>query len=158
MCSRSKPCPTCSNDWRNRSSRRIVRRALTSFTPGAAVPSIRTRCGAAIHLLVLGSALARGQTSMILPGPSGRSHVRFEIRVPSSTRSEPLTGRVYVIFGTDSAREPRTLVGRVGAPLFGRDVERLAAGAPATIDGTDLGTPVFDMADIPAGDYWVQPF
>ena len=21
----------------------------------------------------------------------------------------------------------------------------------------DLGTPVFDMADIPAGDYWIQP-
>ena len=98
------------------------------------------------------------QTSMILPGPSARAHTRFEIRVPRSVRSEPLTGRVYVIIGTDSAREPRLLVSRVGAPLFGRDVERLAPDAPAVIDGTTLGTPVFDMADIPAGDYWVQPF
>lgn len=104
----------------------------------------------------LGAAAA--QTPMILPGPSGRAHTRFEIRVPTSVRSEPLTGRVYVIFSTDSTREPRTDVGRVGVPLFGRDVERLAAGAPAVIDGMTLGTPVFDMADIPAGDYWVQPF
>jgi hypothetical protein len=101
---------------------------------------------------------AAAQTSMILPGPSGRAHTRFEIRVPRSVRSEPLTGRVYIIIGTDSTREPRTLVSRVGAPLFGRDVERLAPDAPAVIDGTTLGTPVFDMADIPAGDYWIQPF
>ena len=73
-------------------------------------------------------------------------------------RGEPLTGRVYVILTHDGTREPRLQVGRVGAPLFGRDVEQLAPGAPATIDGTDLGTPVADMADLPAGDYWVQPF
>jgi len=110
---------------------------------------------------LLTAALAGGalaQTSVILPGPSGRAKTKFEIRVPASVRSEPLTGRVYVIIGTDSAREPRTLVGRVGAPLFGRDVQRLAPNAPAVVDGTDLGTPVFDMADIPVGDYWVQPF
>ena len=52
--------------------------------------------------------------------------------------------------------EPRLQVGRVGAPMFGRDVERLRAGQPAVIDGTDLGTPVTDLADIPAGEYWVQ--
>lgn len=112
---------------------------------------------AAVVMLAVG-ARARAQTSMILPGPSGRAHTRFEIRVPATVRNEPLTGRVYVILSTDSTREPRLQIGRVGAPLFGRDVERLAPGAPATIDGMTLGTPVFDMADIPAGDYWVQPF
>jgi len=108
-----------------------------------------------LTVVLAGGAIA--QTSVILPGPSGRAKTKFEIRVPASVRSAPLTGRVYVIIGTDSAREPRTLVGRVGAPLFGRDVERLAPGAPAVVDGTDLGTPVFDLADIPVGDYWVQP-
>ncbi len=112
-----------------------------------------------ISLAALAASGAAGaQTPVILPGPSGKALVKFEIRVPSTVRSEPLTGRVFVIFTRDSTREPRTLVGRVGAPLFGHDVEKLAPGAPATIDGTELGTPVFDMADIPAGDYWIQPF
>jgi hypothetical protein len=104
------------------------------------------------------ASAAAAQTSMILPGPSGRAQMKFEIRVPAAVRGEPLTGRVYAIISRDSTREPRMQVGRVGAPMFARDVERLAPGAPATVDGTDLGTPVFDMADIPAGDYWVQPF
>jgi hypothetical protein len=95
---------------------------------------------------------------MLVPWPSGRSKVAFEIRVPSTVRSQPLTGRVYVILTHDESREPRLQVGRVGAPLYGRDVERLAPGAAATIDGSDLGTPVADMADLPAGDYIVQPF
>jgi len=122
------------------------------------VSTIRTAVITLATLACLAPTLAEAQTSMILPGPSGRAKTRFEIRVPRSVRSEPLTGRVYVIIGTDSAREPRLLVGRVGAPLFGRDVERLAPDAPAVIDGMTLGTPVFDMADVPAGDYWVQPF
>src|SRR5262249_8853227 len=104
------------------------------------------------------SLRAAAQSSVVLPGPSGRGHVKFEIRVPAPVRNEPLTGREYVIFSTDSTREPRTQIGRVGAPLFGRDVEKLAPGAPAVLARPDLGTPVFDMADIPAGDYWIQPF
>jgi hypothetical protein len=114
---------------------------------------------AALLGAVLGSpSAAAAQTSMILPGPSGRAHVKFEIRVPASVRNEPLTGRVYAIISRDSAREPRLEIGRVGTPFFGNDVVQLAPGAAATIDGKTLGTPVFDMADIPAGDYWVQPF
>jgi hypothetical protein len=104
------------------------------------------------------AASVAAQTSVILPGPSGRARVKFEIRVPASVRNEPLTGRVYAIISSDSSRDPRSQVGRVGTPLFGRDVERLAPGAAAVIDGTTLGTPVFDMADVPAGDYWIQPF
>src|SRR5262249_8853477 len=115
-----------------------------------------------LALIPLASTLlcagAAAQTSVILPGPSGRARIKFEIRVPSSVRDEPLTGRVYVVIGSDSAREPRSQIGRVGTPLFGHDVDHPAPGAPASIDGTDLGTPVFDMADIPTGDYWIQPF
>ncbi|HEX5475228.1 MAG TPA: hypothetical protein VFX12_11245 [Vicinamibacterales bacterium] len=113
---------------------------------------------AALAVALLGSTTIAAQTNVLFPWPSGRSRVTFEIRVPPSVRGEPLTGRVYVILTHDNSREPRLQVGRVGAPLFGHDVERLAPGAAATIDGTDLGTPVADMADLPAGDYWVQPF
>ena len=117
----------------------------------------RSLASAAITLLAL-THPAAAQTSVILPGPSGRALVKFEIRVPASVRSDPLTGRVYVIITRDSTREPRSQVGRVGTPLFGHDVERLAPDAPAVVGGMDLGTPIFDMADLPAGDYWVQPF
>ena len=117
-----------------------------------------TRRIGGLLLALAGSTALTAQTGILTPWPSGRSQVKFEIRVPPAVRGEQLTGRVYVILTHDETREPRLQVGRVGAPLFGRDVERLAPGAPATIDGTDLGTPVADMADLPAGDYWVQPF
>ena len=120
------------------------------------MPRVSPRLLAAIALTA--PPLAAAQTPVILPGPSGRAQVSFEIRVPTTTRNEPLTGRVYAIISRDSTREPRLQIGRVGAPMFGHDVEHLAPGAPATITGAELGTPVFDMADIPAGDYWIQPF
>jgi|GEM_PF-3435137 len=85
-----------------------------------------------------------------------KARMRFEIVVPASVRPEPLTGRVFVIISRNGESEPRLQVGRVGAPLFGRDVEKLAPGRPAIIDGTDLGTPVHNLADIPAGEYYVQ--
>jgi hypothetical protein len=105
---------------------------------------------------VLLPAAAAAQTSPIMPGPSGRAAVRFEISVPRAVRSEPTTGRVYAILSKTNDREPRLQIGRVGAPMFGRDIERLAPGQAAIVDGTDLGTPVTDLAEIPAGDYWVQ--
>src|SRR5262249_30249689 len=133
-----------------------ARESSAHLQAGASVVFTNRSFVIASLMVVASSAGAAAQTSVILPGPSGRAHVKFEIRVPTSVRTEPLTGRVYVIISTDSTREPRTQVGRVGAPLFGHDVERLAPGAAAIVDGADLGTPVFDLADVPAGDYWIQ--
>ncbi len=111
-----------------------------------------------LSAIVAAPAFLGAQTSQILPGPSGKARVRFEITVPQSVRSEPTTGRVFVILARTDDQEPRLQIGRVGAPMFGRDIEALAPGKAAVVDGTDLGTPVFDMADIPAGEYWVQGF
>lgn len=41
-------------------------------------------------------------------------------------------------------------------PFFGLDVEGLAAGEAAVIDGDTLGFPSKSLADIPAGEYFVQ--
>ena len=41
-------------------------------------------------------------------------------------------------------------------PFFGRDVEGLAPGECGIIDGTDLGSPLESLTDLPAGDYFVQ--
>ncbi|HLA89973.1 MAG TPA: hypothetical protein VJL28_06055 [Gemmatimonadaceae bacterium] len=115
----------------------------------------RARAVVALFPVIAASPVA-AQTSLLLPGPSGRAPARFEITIPASVRANPTTGRAYVIITRDTTREPRAQVGRVGAPLFGRDFERLAPGQAAVVDGSDLGTPVADLADIPAGEYTVQ--
>ncbi len=83
---------------------------------------------------------------------------RFRVRFPASAVDGPITGRVYVMISKTDRREPRLQVGRTGIPFFGHDVEGLAAGAWATVDGSDLGFPLDSMAALPAGDYYVQGF
>ena len=88
----------------------------------------------------------------------GRAADNFEITVPTSVRAEPLTGRVYVMISRTNDREPRLQTGRLGVPFFGHDVAALPPGSAAVITERDLGHPVWDMRDIPAGEYWVQGF
>lgn len=83
---------------------------------------------------------------------------RFEITVPAAVHPAPITGRVYIMLSRKSDPQPRLQIGRTGAPFFGRDIEKLAAGQAAIIDGGDLGSPVVSLADIPAGEYYVQAF
>ena len=83
---------------------------------------------------------------------------RFEISYPAALNAGPITGRVYIMITRDPTREPRLEIGRVGVPFFGRDVERLGPGQSAIIDGTDLGSPVAKLGEIPPGEYTVQAF
>ncbi len=126
---------------------------------GAARRAWRRLGAALLAVASLGARPAGAQSSPIPDGwPRGEARLRFEISVPGRVRGEPTTGRVYVMLSRTADPEPRLQIGRVGAPMFGRDVERLAPGATAVVDGTDLGTPVWDMKDLPPGDYWVQGF
>ncbi len=109
-------------------------------------------------LLGFASHRARAQTDQTARVVAPTEGTRFRVRVPASTVAGPITGRVYVMISHTNDREPRLQVGRTGVPFFGRDVERLAPGAWATIDGSDLGFPVDSMAALPAGDYYVQGF
>ena len=92
------------------------------------------------------------------PESSAQTPLRFEISVPESLRSEPITGRVYVMFSPDNPRSPYLQVGRTGIPFFGTDVESLPPGTVAVVDEDDLGTPVANLSDIPPGDYFIQAF
>ena len=107
--------------------------------------------------LVLGAA-ASAQKPAAAPqkGRGAGAGVRFEVTVPAATLATPLTGRTFVIISKVDDREPRLQTGRTGAPFFGRDVEGLPPGQPAIVDGSDLGSPVESLADIPPGDYFVQ--
>jgi hypothetical protein len=83
---------------------------------------------------------------------------------------DPITGRVFVILSrsiehcgpadavaaTAEPCEPRLQVSRIGVPFFGRDINVLKAGDSATIDNSDLGSPLAHLAEIPARDYYVQ--
>ncbi len=112
--------------------------------------------------LLLASCL--GHASAVKPGLS------FQISFPAAAHAEPITGRVFVILSRSlehcgpadaqgaptEACEPRLQVSRIGVPFFGRDITELRPEAGATIDNSDLGSPLAHLADIPAGDYYVQ--
>ncbi|HTU81780.1 MAG TPA: hypothetical protein VMF61_06600 [Candidatus Acidoferrales bacterium] len=83
---------------------------------------------------------------------------RVEISFPSSVRSTPLTGRVYVIFSRVDKPDLRiqVLAPEVSPPFFGTDVDALAPGQAAVIDASTPGYPVKTLADVPPGDYYAE--
>jgi hypothetical protein len=97
---------------------------------------------------VVGTAVS-GQTR---PGP------RFEVTIPPGAHSGPITGRVYVAISRTDERPPIQQTGVTGVPLFSVPVEALAAGTAAVIGADALGHPVKSLRDLPAGEYFVQPF
>ena len=83
---------------------------------------------------------------------------RIEIVFSKEARAEAVTGMVYVAISRDNQRSPIEQASPTGVPLFSRFVEGLAPGTPAAITGDDRGHPVPSLRDLPAGDYWMQPF
>jgi len=130
--------------------RRIPNRSLKTF--GAIFAALLTLT---VTMKVLS---ARADASDAAGTNPQASEVRFEISFPASARSEPVTGRVYIMISRQGEPEPRFQIGRTGVPLFGRDVESLQPGATAVIDDTDLGAPLESLEEIPAGEYYVQAF
>ncbi|PYR60993.1 MAG: hypothetical protein DMF91_10870 [Acidobacteria bacterium] len=90
--------------------------------------------------------------------PAQGQKLRFAISFPAAAHQGPITGRVYVMVTRtiEKIAEPRLQIGRTGVPFFGRDVEKVSPGQTATIDQSDLGTPIESLNDIPPGDYYVQ--
>ena len=88
---------------------------------------------------------------------------RFEISFSKDAHPTPITGRVYVAIarvGAPGGRggTPINQTGETGVPLFGVNIEALAAGKSVVIDAATFGHPVQSLRDIPAGEYMVQPF
>jgi len=116
--------------------------------------------------LLLGACLAHGEA----PKTATQPGLTFQISFPTAAHADPITGRVFVILSRDIAHcgpadvvaatmepcEPRLQVSRTGVPFFGRDINSLKPGESATIDNSDLGSPLAHLSDIPAGDYYVQ--
>jgi Putative esterase len=114
--------------------------------------------------LLLSVCLARAEA------PAARPALRFQISFPAAAHADPITGRVFLILSRNLDHcgpadavaapaepcEPRLQVSRIGVPFFGRDITALKPGDPSIIDNSDLGSPLAHLADVPAGDYYVQ--
>jgi hypothetical protein len=94
----------------------------------------------------------------VYSGHTAPATVRFEISYPSSLDNGPITGRVFVMISKTGRIEPRLQAGSYGGsvPFFGRDVNALKPGDQAVIDTSDLGFPVENLSQLPAGEYYVQ--
>lgn len=83
---------------------------------------------------------------------------QVEISFTSTARGEPVTGMVYVAVSRDNQRTPIEQAAPTGAPLFSRYVDGLTPNATVAITADDRGHPLRSLRDLPAGEYWMQPF
>ena len=85
---------------------------------------------------------------------------RFEVAFSKEAHASAITGRAYVAISrtSDARRTPIQQTGENGVPLFGVNISALGTGQSAVIDATTFGHPIQSLKDIPAGEYWVQPF
>src|SRR4029079_2128267 len=105
-----------------------------------------------IAILLAAPALAVAQTPVASP--------RIEITFAKAAHAEAITGRVYVAISktSDANRTPIQQAGDTGCARCAVNIDQLAPGSVATIDARTFGPPVQSLRDIPAGEYWVQPF
>ncbi len=110
-----------------------------------------------IHPARVFSALPLLAAAALSAQQPARAGLQFDIVIPASLRSEPVTGRVFVFLAKDSTPEPRLEGGgMVSVPFFGSDVEALRPGTPAPITRSALGYPYRSLDQLPAGDYYAQ--
>jgi len=83
---------------------------------------------------------------------------RVEISFAATARTEAVTGMVYLAVSRDNQRSPIEQTSPTGAPLFSTYVEALAPNTTVTIAADGRGHPIQSLRDIPAGEYWMQPF
>lgn len=80
---------------------------------------------------------------------------RFDITLSHSVASKPLTGRLLVMV---SAKPEPELYPTISwyEPIFGMDVDQWKPGATVAMGPDAIGSPMKDLAALPAGDYYVQ--
>ena len=83
----------------------------------------------------------------------------FTVSFAAGARPEAVTGMVYVAISRVNERQtPVRQAGPVGAPLFSVAVTDLAPGSEVRFNPAVQGHPVATLGQLPAGEYWVQPF
>lgn len=83
---------------------------------------------------------------------------RFSVSFPAERSSNPIDGRILLCLSTDPSDEPRNQISDTPKSqiIFGLDVEGMKPGQAVTIDEQSFGYPYRTLAELPAGDYYVQ--
>ncbi len=94
----------------------------------------------------------------VLAGLSSSLCMAEDFRLTLDQPKEAHDGRMILILTDDGSTEPRFQTGRSpeSAQIFGVDVEGLSGGESVRVGGDVLGFPAVGLADVPAGDYFVQ--
>ena len=87
-----------------------------------------------------------------------KARLKFGISFPAERSKTPLDGRILLLVSNDGSAEPRFQIsdGATTQLIFGIDVDGLAPGQDALIDASAFGFPLRSIADLPAGEYFVQ--
>ncbi len=83
----------------------------------------------------------------------------FVVSFAPSARSQAVTGQMYVAVSRVNDRQPPIRqAGPTGSPLFSVGIDQLEPGSEVRFGPLTEGHPVAFLKDLPAGEYWVQPF
>jgi len=84
--------------------------------------------------------------------------LQFRISFDETASAEPLDGRLILVIAVSEQPEPRFQVSPgIEAPqIFGIDIDGLAPGTEAVIDAGTFGFPHESLAEVKAGEYYVQ--
>ena len=111
-----------------------------------------------VSAVLLASAGASIATYVVAAQQTRVDGPTIEIAFSRSARAEPVTGMVYVAISRDNRRPPIEQTSPTGVPLFSHFVDGLQPDSPAIITIDDRGHPLRSLRDLPAGEYWMQPF
>ena len=83
---------------------------------------------------------------------------RFEVSIPASASKDPLDGRLLLLISTNDKQEPRFQISEdlTTQQVFGVNVDGWKPGQTILVDQSAFGYPVRSLAQIPAGEYFVQ--
>jgi hypothetical protein len=89
---------------------------------------------------------------------AGAAAVSFELVLPDTAPESSYDGRLILIIAADGDKEPRDQVNADfdSAQILGINVDDWRPGTPLLIDEEVLGFPAMSLADVPAGEYYVQ--
>ena len=109
-------------------------------------------------VIALGLAVSAGLGAIRITAQAPAAPLRIEISFSPGARNQPITGMVYLAISKDNQRTPIEQTDPEGVPLFSTFVENLKPGTPVPITRDHRGHPLRSLADVPPGEYWVQPF